>query len=442
VASVRSTDDRCPASPTLLNRPGTDSRRVSAKAQLLTGAVIFGLSAWLTVASVSWLGSRHQLSDTVAQIRGLEQAYADLLAESQLSTTSFMAQLDELKGANERQRGALDELSTIQETLGRQLASRERQLATVTEQRDHARARLGDLELAMAQVKGLMGDTLDAKAAVDARLAETSQRLVEVSRQRDAERQVEVGLRWQVARLEDEVQQLRSRRETAQIWLKDWVLGSTEALEQLFVETGVNVEDLVQRIGSGELGQGGPLQLAGLDPDERGHGQALPGDPIRTDIQRLAALQRLARSLPLASPLDHFSLSSGFGKRRDPFTRSWAFHSGLDFSAAAGSQVLATSPGRVTYAGPAGPYGNMVELDHGMGIVTRYGHLKKIDVAVGDEIHFRQELGVIGSTGRSTGLHLHYEVRIDDVAYDPARFLDAGRLLVGVFANAGATDGG
>ena len=353
-----------------------------------------------------------------------------------------MAQLDELKGADERQRSALDELPTIQETLGRQLASRERQLATVTEQRDHARARLGDLELAMAQVKGMMGDALDAKAAVDARLAETSQRLVEVSRQRDAERQVEVGLRWQVARLEDEVKQLRSRRETAQVWLKDWVLGSTEALEQLFVETGVDVEDLVQRIGSGELGQGGPLQLAGLDPDERGHGQALPGDPIRTDIQRLAALQRLARSLPLASPLDHFSLSSGFGKRRDPFTKSWAFHGGLDFSAAAGSQVLATSPGRVTYAGPAGPYGNMVEIDHGMGIVTRYGHLKKIDVAVGDEIHFRQELGVIGSTGRSTGLHLHYEVRIDDVTYDPARFLDAGRLLVGVFANSAATDGG
>jgi murein DD-endopeptidase MepM/ murein hydrolase activator NlpD len=76
-----------------------------------------------------------------------------------------------------------------------------------------------------------------------------------------------------------------------------------------------------------------------------------------------------------------------------------------------------------------------------MGIVTRYGHLKSIDVAVGDEIQFRQELGVVGSTGRSTGLHLHYEVQIDDVAYDPARFLDAGRLLVGVFANPAHTDG-
>ena len=79
----------------------------------------------------------------------------------------------------------------------------------------------------------------------------------------------------------------------------------------------------------------------------------------------------------------------------------------------------------------------MVEIDHGMGVVTRYAHLKKVSVAAGDEVEFRQAVGIIGSTGRSTALHLHYEVRIDDVAYDPTRFLDAGRLLVGIFAGSG-----
>jgi len=93
----------------------------------------------------------------------------------------------------------------------------------------------------------------------------------------------------------------------------------------------------------------------------------------------------------------------------------------------------------VIHAGPAGPYGNMVEIDHGMGVVTRYGHLKKVTVAAGDDVRFRQEVGVIGNTGRSTAVHLHYEVRIDDVAYDPARFLHAGRFLVGIFANPGGT---
>ena len=82
---------------------------------------------------------------------------------------------------------------------------------------------------------------------------------------------------------------------------------------------------------------------------------------------------------------------------------------------------------------PSGPYGNMVEIDHGLGVLTRYGHLASIDVAVGDDVEFRDELGVVGNTGRSTSRHLHYEIRVDDRAFDPADFLAAGRLLVGVF---------
>ena len=187
------------------------------------------------------------------------------------------------------------------------------------------------------------------------------------------------------------------------------------------------------------MGQGGPLQVAAPGVDLPGEQMAprVPSDPMQNDIQRLAALQKLARTLPLSSPLDHFYLTSPYGKRRDPFTNQWAFHAGLDFGAAPGSKVLATAPGHVIHAGPAGPYGNMVEIDHGMGIVTRYGHLKAISVAVGDDVRFRQPIGVIGNTGRSTALHLHYEIRVDDAAYDPARFLNAGRFLVGIFANAG-----
>ena len=210
------------------------------------------------------------------------------------------------------------------------------------------------------------------------------------------------------------------------------MLSSTEALEQLFDHTGVDVERLVARVAEPDFGQGGPLQIADLTPMASAP-IPTPDDGISGRIHRLAALQRLARRLPLVSPLDHFHVTSTFGQRRDPFTKDLAFHAGLDLGAARGTQVLATAPGRVVHAAPNGPYGKMIEIDHGMGIVTRYGHLKAIGVDVGDEIDFRQPIGVIGSTGRSTGLHLHYEVRIDDVAFDPSRFLDAGRLLVGVF---------
>ena len=98
-------------------------------------------------------------------------------------------------------------------------------------------------------------------------------------------------------------------------------------------------------------------------------------DPISGNIHRLAALQRIARTLPLASPLDQFYVTSPHGKRRDPFTKTWAYHAGLDLGAPRNSKVLATAPGRVVVAGPSGPYGKMIEIDHGLGILTRYGHL-------------------------------------------------------------------
>ena len=261
------------------------------------------------------------------------------------------------------------------------------------------------------------------------RLQELESRLLEIAERR----RVEVGLRWKVARLENELTLVSSHREQTHLWLKDWLLGSVEALEQLFDGTGVDVEELVARAADSEVGQGGPLQAADIDLLPPPTDPIALSDPMGDDMQRLAALQRLARSLPLVAPIEDFELTSGFGRRKDPFTRQLAFHAGLDFGAARGSKVMATAPGRVIQAGPMGEYGNLVELDHGMGVITRYAHLKTIEVEVGDEVAAHQVIGVIGSTGRSTARHLHYEVRVDDRAHDPAKFLEAGRYLVGVF---------
>jgi murein DD-endopeptidase MepM/ murein hydrolase activator NlpD len=442
MAGVTSLTERRRAARHRAVRLCTGGRNLSVKAQLAAGTIIFALSAGVTIASVGYFGNRQLLSDSFQQISHLRQAYADLLAESQISATSFIEQIGVLEATAAEQRASIHDLTSTKETLAQQLESRTRQLAGIAEQRNHARALVDELEQAMSGVEDMMQSMAAQKSELKEELDAAQTRLAELNRQRDAAGQIEIGLRWQVARLENEVQRLRDRRETAQVWLKDWVTGSTEALEQLLVETGVDVEELIERIDAPELGQGGPLQVANVDLQRGIPPLMIPADPMRNNIERLSALQSLARTLPLASPLDHFNVTSGYGKRRDPFTKGWAFHAGLDFSAAAGSKILATAPGRVIHAGPSGPYGNMVEIDHGMGVVTRYGHLKSVDVAVGDEVQFRQAIGVIGNTGRSTALHLHYEVRIDDVAFDPARFLDAGRLLVGVFASTGHEPGG
>lgn len=135
-------------------------------------------------------------------------------------------------------------------------------------------------------------------------------------------------------------------------------------------------------------------------------------------------------TVPVRKPIfGEVDMSSPFGMRMDPFMRGPAIHAGIDMRGDKGDPVRVTANGTVTIAGWSGGYGNMIEVDHGNGFATRYGHLSKIDVKVGQSVKIGQTIGEIGSTGRSTGPHLHYETRIDGEAVDPQKFLRAGLRL-------------
>lgn len=150
----------------------------------------------------------------------------------------------------------------------------------------------------------------------------------------------------------------------------------------------------------------------------------------QTAILSVDALRRTIPLVPLAKPLSGvLDQTSRFGYRLDPFLGRPALHSGIDFRGEYGAPVRATAEGKVVTAGPTGGYGNMVEIDHGNGLSTRYGHLSAISVGEGQTVVVGGIIGRVGSTGRSTGNHLHYEVRIDDEAVDPARFIKAATLL-------------
>jgi murein DD-endopeptidase MepM/ murein hydrolase activator NlpD len=137
-------------------------------------------------------------------------------------------------------------------------------------------------------------------------------------------------------------------------------------------------------------------------------------------------------AVPVRKPVDGAaSTTSSFGVRSDPFTNSPAMHTGLDFRADTGDAVRATAAGKVTVAGWQGGYGRMVEIDHGNGLTTRYGHLSSTAVKVGDTVKAGQVVGRVGSTGRSTGPHLHYETRVGGDPVDPQKFLRAGIRLGG-----------
>ncbi|HEU5479507.1 MAG TPA: M23 family metallopeptidase, partial [Candidatus Tumulicola sp.] len=134
--------------------------------------------------------------------------------------------------------------------------------------------------------------------------------------------------------------------------------------------------------------------------------------------------------LPLRSPLDQYQLRSDFGPRIDPINHRASFHPGLDLAAPYKSAVYSTGPGTVVFTGTREGYGRMVEIDHGHGIVTRYAHLHRILVARGQKVAAHTKVGELGSTGRSTGPHVHYEVDVDGTPLDPAKFMEAGKNVV------------
>lgn len=186
------------------------------------------------------------------------------------------------------------------------------------------------------------------------------------------------------------------------------------------------------------------LEAAGL-PVDSDFGKSDTGGPlipldssmtfdskVRELDEALDALDRLkteARRLPLANPAPGRSVTSPFGVRTDPLLGTAALHSGMDFRAPTGMPAKVTAPGVVVKAGWNGGYGRMVEVDHGNGFATRYGHLSKINVTVGKRLNAGDVIGKTGSSGRSTGPHLHYEIRHNGEAIDPLRFLRVGKKV-------------
>lgn len=211
-----------------------------------------------------------------------------------------------------------------------------------------------------------------------------------------------------------------------------------ETAEDLAVERAEQARGILQLTGVGEeriysnVEMGGPLvEFASLTT-----GSVESGDPIfGSRVNQVAARMEEARyyeaivnSLPLATPIGvPARLTSNYGLRVDPFTKRPGWHGGVDMAAYYRAPIVAAGPGKVVFAGRKSGYGRVVDIEHGFGFKSRYAHLHSISVNTGDEIAIGDTLGLMGSSGRSTGPHLHYEVWFQNKPYDPVKFLKAGR---------------
>ena len=353
---------------------------------------------------------RADLSDTEAEKERVAQAremlgtrlqqVEDALARVSDEKRQLETTVADLRGDIARSREELATAGTIQSDLRGEITVLGSQLREADKRRDGLQRQVAglreSLDTAIHRGDSLQGERADLHAEV----AELRQRMVDM---REAQHNI--------------VQRLRERTEL-----------SVDTIERTVAMTGLKLDDLLASIGEPGSSQGGPFVAGDYTGDFDGDAEleiALSLLDLR--LSRWSALQRVMRTLPLSVPLEQFQLSSGFGARTDPMNGRKAMHRGLDFRSAMGSTVYATASGKVTYAGWSGPFGRMVEIDHGHGIRTRYAHLKKILVKTGQTVANREKIGLVGSSGRSTGPHLHYEVRYKGVPLNPQKFLTAGK---------------
>ncbi len=404
--------------------------RFTPKIQLiaLTGcALVLG---WTIVATAILL------MDSVGVGNVRDQVARDqLLYEKRLATMSQSrdARAEEARLAQERFNTALQQVSNMQSEL---LASedRRRELETgIKVVQTALRRTILERDAAMAEgemLSGLLTDDGTARTGTTSRtreIATTVDMLADLLDVTAAERDIE-SVESQAARSELE-ELLRKKRiendRTDRIFaqLEEALTVSVQPLEKMFSSAGVNTDNLIEQVRRDYSGQGGPLapltfSTKGEAPDE----MTLRANEILSSLDQINLYRLAVEKTPFMIPLTQsFRYTSGFGPR-------WGrMHSGTDFAGAHGSPIHATADGVVTHAGRAGAYGNLVKIQHAYSYETRYAHASKIYVKVGQRVSRGDRIAAMGNTGRSTGTHLHYEIRIGGKAINPMRYIKAAR---------------
>ena len=455
---------------------------LSRQAQMAISAFAIVATGWVVFASSHVYLSGKVIDAKDEQIAAMETAYDSLTGEWENAQQRFL----EVTGDLEAKHNQLLEIFRQRASLERKLGSLSSELDRVMAQRDQALDLSGDLTERVSLLEMTLRGVTSDRFLVEGFLSSTKTRLSTLTEKHRkalsvqthlAKRVDELGLTLrgvvqdkdsvqdelssaksqlnrlaekhlaallrqadlsrEVAELETRLTIVKSSQRTLVERVKDRTGTTIRELEALVATTGLPPDRLLERSAKIQReAVGGPLvRLPDANSAESrnypemndafGHSVGELEDLLR----RWSSLQVVLAALPLAAPTKDHRIVSGWGKRRDPFTKRWAFHRGLDFSAFQKTPVLATAPGTVTFVGRKGPYGKMVEIDHGMGILTRFGHLRRIHVKKGQKVEFRQKIGQVGSTGRSTGPHVHYEIHFDGKPINPELFIKAGRYV-------------
>ncbi len=408
--------------------------RPATQAIMLTGSSLF--VGWTVIVTAIFLIDSISAGGVREQAERAQVAY-----EQRLNAMSEErdARASEAQASQERFSVAMGEVSAMQSRL---LASEERRreletaveviqttLRRVMTERDDARAQTAALLAEIEAENGSVQTAAGRQRELERTLEYLTMALARAADQRDDAVEIAEDAEEEIDELEFTQALADERNERIFAQLEDAVEMSMAPLDRMFSAAGLSTEDLVNQMRASYNGQGGPLMpitmsTRGEDPDSA----SLRANEVLAQLDNLNLHRMVAERLPFSRPVfASYRLSSPFGYRRDPFNGGSRLHTGVDMAGPTGTPIHATGDGVVSFAGRQSGYGNIIVIQHAFGFETRYAHLHRIRVTEGQRVSRGDRIGDMGSTGRSTGPHLHYEVRTGDTPRNPMNYITAGR---------------
>lgn len=418
-----------------------DTRFIRLRSETQALAIVgIGLIFGWTILATAVL-----LMDSVSAGSGREQAAMRMdLFEDRLNALSTDRDTRAAEAADAQERFNLA-LKQVAEMQARLLASEDRRreletgidvvqniLRRTIQERDEARAAMEVANASLAAQTGggrsEAGRTRDTMATLTI-LTET---LRSLAGERDERANEAKAADARVAEVQAAKDALIRRNDEIFTRLEEALTVSVEPLDKMFSAAGLSPDDLISAVRKGYSGQGGPLApISFSTKGETPSAEEIRANAILQGLDRMNMYRMAAFKAPFSMPVkDSVRYTSGFGGRDDPFGRGWRRHEGQDLAGAYGTPIFATGDGVVTYAGWESGYGRLIKIRHEFGIETRYGHLSQIRVNVGDRVSRGDRIGDMGNSGRSTGTHLHYEIRIGGTAINPMTFIKAARNVL------------
>ncbi len=366
--------------------------------------------------------SRTSLATLEAKIVGLNASLVNAhgeIGDTNMARVALTKRQVELENTIETAESTESELRDLTVDLRKQLARARADYERIAVER-------AELDVKSAALQGALSAEEDRANLLEADMRKFVARLGTETGDSGPHNPARETLSERVALLLDRLTDIHRARSKVIESLNALTVGDIEDFERIVEMTGLDVNGLLSKVESEqELGKGGPfVALAGGLAKDSLAG-AVQG--LDSQLTRLEALKIALQAVPLVSPVDTYRVASKFGKRRDPITKKWGLHAGVDLASSSKTMIYSTAPGVVISAGWSGRYGRLIEVEHGFGIRTRYGHLRKILVKKGQTLRHREKIGLLGSSGRSTGPHLHYEILYGNIAMDPMNYIQAGK---------------